>query len=125
MKPGSVIVDVSVDQGGCIETIHSTTHSAPTYVEEDKTPADAEKSLHNILTELGVLQSSANVSRIDLYVDFVSHQNMEEWTREAWVTRAGSISSYAINKQFTGWAIGMGGVIAARLYDKLYLMCGI
>ncbi len=34
MKPGSVIVDVSVDQGGCIETIHSTTHSAPTYVWE-------------------------------------------------------------------------------------------
>lgn len=34
MKPGSVIVDVSVDQGDCIETIHSTTHSAPTYVEE-------------------------------------------------------------------------------------------
>jgi alanine dehydrogenase len=34
MKPGSVIVDVSVDQGGCIETIHSTTHSAPTYVTE-------------------------------------------------------------------------------------------
>lgn len=34
MKPGSVIVDVSVDQGGCIETVHSTTHSAPTYVWE-------------------------------------------------------------------------------------------
>jgi alanine dehydrogenase len=31
MKKGSVIIDVSVDQGGCIETIHSTTHSAPTY----------------------------------------------------------------------------------------------
>ncbi len=85
-----------------------------------KTPADAEKSINNILTELGVLQSSANVSRIDLYVDFVSHQNMEAWTREAWVTRAGSISSYAINKQFTGWAIGMGGVIGARLYNKLF-----
>lgn len=85
-----------------------------------KTPADAEKSIHNILTELGVMQSSANVSRIDLYVDFVSHQNMEAWTREAWVTRAGSVSSYAINKQFTGWAIGMGGVIGARLYDKLF-----
>ena len=85
-----------------------------------KTPTDAEKYIHNILTELGVLQSSANVSRIDLYVDFVSHQNMEAWTREAWVTRAGSISTYAANKQFTGWAIGMGGVIAARLYDKLF-----
>src|SRR5205823_10329662 len=32
MKQGSVIVDVSVDQGGCIETIHPTTHENPTYV---------------------------------------------------------------------------------------------
>lgn len=31
MKKGSVIVDVSVDQGGCIETIHATTHSNPIY----------------------------------------------------------------------------------------------
>jgi len=32
MKPGAVIVDVSVDQGGCIETTKPTTHSDPTYV---------------------------------------------------------------------------------------------
>ncbi|SKA98281.1 alanine dehydrogenase [Paucidesulfovibrio gracilis DSM 16080] len=31
MKEGSVIVDVAVDQGGCVETIHATTHDAPTY----------------------------------------------------------------------------------------------
>ena len=31
MEPGSVIVDVAVDQGGCVETIHPTTHSNPTY----------------------------------------------------------------------------------------------
>jgi alanine dehydrogenase len=31
MKPGSVVVDVSVDQGGCIETTHATTHAEPTY----------------------------------------------------------------------------------------------
>jgi alanine dehydrogenase len=31
MKPGSVIVDVAVDQGGCIETIKPTTHSNPVY----------------------------------------------------------------------------------------------
>ncbi len=31
MKPGSVIVDVSIDQGGCIETSHATTHADPTY----------------------------------------------------------------------------------------------
>jgi alanine dehydrogenase len=32
MKPGSVIVDVAVDQGGCIETIRPTTHDEPTYL---------------------------------------------------------------------------------------------
>jgi alanine dehydrogenase len=31
MKPGSVIVDVAIDQGGCIETIHETTHTDPVY----------------------------------------------------------------------------------------------
>jgi alanine dehydrogenase len=31
MRPGAVIVDVAVDQGGCIETTHETTHADPTY----------------------------------------------------------------------------------------------
>lgn len=31
MKPGSVIIDVSIDQGGCVETIRPTSHSEPTY----------------------------------------------------------------------------------------------
>jgi alanine dehydrogenase len=35
MKPGSVVVDISIDQGGCIETAHMTTHSDPTYVVHD------------------------------------------------------------------------------------------
>ena len=34
MRPGSVIVDVAIDQGGCIETARPTTHSDPTYIEE-------------------------------------------------------------------------------------------
>jgi len=33
MKPGAVIVDISIDQGGCIETSRPTTHAEPTYVE--------------------------------------------------------------------------------------------
>jgi alanine dehydrogenase len=33
MRPGSVIVDVAVDQGGCIETVRPTSHSHPTYLE--------------------------------------------------------------------------------------------
>ncbi|MBW4526293.1 MAG: alanine dehydrogenase [Phormidium tanganyikae FI6-MK23] len=34
MRSGSVIVDVAVDQGGCIETLHPTSHTEPTYVDE-------------------------------------------------------------------------------------------
>jgi len=34
MQPGSVIIDISVDQGGCIETIRPTDYREPTYVEE-------------------------------------------------------------------------------------------
>jgi alanine dehydrogenase len=33
MRPGSVVVDIAIDQGGCVETSRMTTHSDPTYVE--------------------------------------------------------------------------------------------
>ncbi|MBI3148910.1 MAG: alanine dehydrogenase [Betaproteobacteria bacterium] len=32
MRPGAVVVDVAIDQGGCFETAHATTHAAPTYL---------------------------------------------------------------------------------------------
>jgi alanine dehydrogenase len=35
MKPGAVIVDIAIDQGGCAETSRPTTHSAPTYTVDD------------------------------------------------------------------------------------------
>ena len=35
MRPGSVLVDIAVDQGGCVETTRPTTHHDPTFVEED------------------------------------------------------------------------------------------
>jgi len=34
MKPGAVIIDVAIDQGGCVETARPTTHSQPTYIED-------------------------------------------------------------------------------------------
>ncbi len=34
MQPGSVLVDVAIDQGGCAETSRPTTHSSPTYIED-------------------------------------------------------------------------------------------
>ena len=35
MRPGSVVVDISIDQGGCFETSHATTHADPTYIVDD------------------------------------------------------------------------------------------
>lgn len=35
MLPGAVLVDVAIDQGGCFETSHATTHKTPTYVVDD------------------------------------------------------------------------------------------
>ena len=35
MEAGTVVVDVAVDQGGCIETCHATTHDAPTFLVDD------------------------------------------------------------------------------------------
>jgi alanine dehydrogenase len=35
MKPRSVIMDLSVDQGGCVETSRPTTHRTPTFVDEN------------------------------------------------------------------------------------------
>jgi alanine dehydrogenase len=37
MKPGSVLVDIAIDQGGCAETSHPTTHDDPVFVEEGVT----------------------------------------------------------------------------------------
>jgi alanine dehydrogenase len=37
MKPGSVLVDIAVDQGGCFEDTHATTHAEPTYRVHDST----------------------------------------------------------------------------------------
>jgi len=35
MRPGSVVVDVAIDQGGCFETSHATSHADPTYIVDD------------------------------------------------------------------------------------------
>ncbi len=82
-------------------------------------PVEAEKHLYAVLSELGDLKESANVSRIDLFVDFQSSVDMESWDRGAWVTRASSINAYAVSGNFSGWSVGLGGIISARLYNKL------
>lgn len=80
-------------------------------------PVQIEQQLRALLAQLGDITDTAQVSRIDLFVDFSSLDDME-WSREAWVTRAGALSAYAQDGAFTGWAVGQGGPISARLYNK-------
>lgn len=84
-----------------------------------KGPQAVYQELLELLPEFGDLTGSAMVSRIDLAADFVSNIAMDSWPRTAWVTRATQIHSYAKDQIFTGWTIGMGGIISARLYNKV------
>jgi len=86
------------------------THKEPKVIVDD---------LRSVLNELGRPDFMPKVSRIDLFVDFASSFDMESWNRHAWVTRATSINQYSVDQQFSGWTVGAGGVVSARLYDKL------
>lgn len=83
-----------------------------------RAPEAIEEELRLLLAQLGVVES-ATVSRVDLFVDFACSVDMESWRRDAWVTRAGAVSQYARQGRFTGWSIGEGGMLMARLYNKL------
>lgn len=84
-----------------------------------KSVKDIVDDLTSVLSMLGDVQSQPKVSRIDLFVDFASNEDMESWDRHAWVTRSGKIEQYAVNGVFSGWAIGTGSPMSARLYNKL------
>ena len=78
----------------------------------------AEQRLRTIVGTLGQVQSAATLSRADLFVDFVCSAPMDAWSAHAWITRADRIDTHHVQKRFSGWSIGLGGDIGARLYDK-------
>ncbi len=123
---GSSIFPYVIEDGAFRISLSKTSKKTPmAYVKLSSrylcsnTPIEAETHLRHILSELGILSDYAHVSRIDLCADFVSHENMESWGREAWITRGKKIDAHAVNEKFTGWSIGLGGKISCRLYNKL------
>lgn len=75
------------------------------------------KELSAIIETFGVVDPPS-LSRVDLFVDFQSEFEMEDFRRECWVTRAGGFDTHARMGQFTGYSIGLGGAIGGRLYNK-------
>ncbi len=100
MRPGSVVVDVAVDQGGCVETCKPTTHQNPTYVVDGvvhycvaNMPGAVSHSSTFALTnatlsyakrfvELGVMeaisQDPALVPGVNTYAGYVTHKAVAE-----------------------------------------------
>ncbi len=100
MEPGSVVVDVAIDQGGCIETIRPTTHDNPVYVEHDvihygvtNIPGDVPKTSTYALTnvtlpyalqladkgiEKALSQSPALSKGLNTYAGKITHEAVAE-----------------------------------------------
>lgn len=74
--------------------------------------------LRVVVGGLGEVLGSPSVSRVDLCCDFTTDYPFETLRDSNWVTRARLFSRYSENKLFTGFSIGAGGYLSARLYNK-------
>lgn len=80
-------------------------------------PSAVEQDLSAVASSLGA-PGAPNVSRADLCVDFVTDHLISAVQEREWVTRARKFDRYSVDRHFTGWAIGAGGDLSARLYNK-------
>lgn len=76
MKPGSVIVDVSIDQGGCVETSKPTTHSKPTY--------SVDGILHYAVTNIpGAVGRTSSFALCNATLPYIYEVAQKGWKRAA------------------------------------------
>ena len=78
----------------------------------------AEAKLREVAESLGQVEGTANISRLDICVDFVTDYPLDLIRDDDWITRAKTINRYTISRQFSGFMIGAGGALSARLYNK-------
>jgi alanine dehydrogenase len=77
MKPGSVLVDIAIDQGGCAETSHPTTHLDPVYVEEGIT----HYCVANMPAAYARTATQALTNITFRYVELIANHGLEEACR--------------------------------------------
>lgn len=76
------------------------------------------RELTSILAQLGSVDGAPTVSRADLFVDAVTCWDLSRIEDEQWVTRAHDLARYGDQGQRSGYAVGRGGDLSLRLYDK-------
>jgi len=103
MKPGSVIIDVSIDQGGCIETSEITSHDNPVFVKHEIThycvpniasrvPQTASLAISNIFTP--ILQEAGDVGGFDEMI------YQKSWLQKGVYAYNGTLTNLDIAKRF-------------------------
>ena len=86
MQPGSVIVDISVDQGGCIETTRPTSYESPTYVDEGV--------LHFAVTNMpGAVPRSASQALSAALLPYVHSLTRADWKNSPSLNRGINVAS--------------------------------
>ena len=86
MQPGSVIVDISVDQGGCIETTRPTSYESPTYVDEGV--------LHFAVTNMpGAVPRSASQALSAALLPYVHSLTRADWENSPSLNRGINVAS--------------------------------
>lgn len=77
-----------------------------------------EADLRFVINSIGNVIDEPKNSRVDLCIDFITTEPLEGINDYAWVSRAHLINRYSNKRNFSGWVIGSGGAMSARLYDK-------
>ncbi|WP_020395622.1 hypothetical protein [Thiolinea disciformis] len=78
----------------------------------------ATNELLKIVAELTENVKHIHVSRVDICVDFSTNASLASTPIEAWVTRSTKKDIYYTHNQLSGWLMGKGGDLLARIYDK-------
>lgn len=118
MKPGSVIIDVSIDQGGCIETSELTTHKKPIFIKHDVThycvpniasrvARTASLAVSNIFTP--ILLEAGDSGGFDEMI--YTHQ----WLQKGVYSYKGSLTNLGLAKRFNMAFKDISLFMAARL----------
>lgn len=81
-------------------------------------PLCVEDELNTVVKGFGRLEGECTVGRADLCVDFVTKAPFHEIQDRDWVSRARGASRHTHKRRFSGYSIGLGGQLSARLYDK-------
>ncbi len=74
--------------------------------------------LRCVVGEILVAIEKERVSRADVFVDTITDADFEKISRNQFVCRANKITCHWSGLIFSGWSIGLGGVVSARIYDK-------